>query len=78
MWGLRLSTRVWARQWGARKLCPCQPHAAKEVQIHLVKRLCALATDCTAHLNQPRRARNHHVDGRARRTRAGSKSPKAH
>ena len=73
-----MSTRVRDGQGVAKEESPCQISIVCKVEFHLVKRLCALATDCTAHLNQPRRARNHHVDGRARRTRAGSKSPKAH
>ena len=72
MWGLRLGTRVWDRQRGAKESCPFPPHDLKKAEFHLVKRLCALATDCSAHLNQPRRARSHLADGRARRTRAGT------
>ena len=67
-----LSTRVCAQQRGAKDAADFPPGELKEVQIHLVKRLCALATDCTAHVNQPRRAWNHIADGRARRTRAKS------
>ena len=58
MWRLMLSTRVCAQQRGAKDAAIFPPGELKEVEFHLVKRLCALATDCTAHLNQPRRARN--------------------
>jgi hypothetical protein len=51
------------------------PCGLKELEIHLVKHLCAQTTDCSACLNQPRRARNHLADGRARRTLAESKTP---
>ena len=78
IWGLRLGTRVWDGQRVAKEESPCQISIDCKVQIHLVKRLCTLATDCTAQLNQARRARNQHVDGRARRTRAESKSPSSH
>ncbi len=72
IWGLRLRTRLRDRQRVAKESSPFPPDDLKKVEIHLVKRVGALATDCSAHLNQPRRARNQHVDGRARRTRAGS------
>ena len=72
MWGLRLSTRVWDGQRGAKDAANFPPGELKEVEFHLVKRLGALATDCSSHSNQPRRARSHLADGRARRTRAGT------
>ena len=78
MWDSMLSTRVCAQQRGAKDAATGLPHDLKEVEIHLVKRLGALATDCSAHLNQPRRASNHLDDGRVRRTRAGLKTPKPH
>ena len=73
-----LSTRVCAQQLGAKDAATGPPHDLKEVEIHLVQRVGALATDCSARLNQPRRARNHLDDGRVRRTRAGLKTPKPH
>ena len=72
MRGLMLGTRVWDGQRGAKEAASRLPSTLKEVQIHLVKRLSALATDCTAHLNQRWRARSHHVDGCVRRMRAES------
>ena len=78
MWGLMLSTRVCVQQRGAKDAATSSPGELKEVEFHLVKRLCALATDCTARLNQPRRARSHLADGRVRRTRAGLKTSKSH
>ena len=78
MWDSMLSTRVCAQQRGGKDAATGPPHDLKEVEFHLVNRLGALATDCSAHLNQPRRARNHLDDGRVRRTRAGLKTPKPH
>ena len=78
MWHLMLGTRVRDGQRGAKDAAIVSPSTLKEVEFHLVKRLCTLATDCTAQLNQARRARNQHVDGRARRTRAESKNPSSH
>ena len=72
MWGLMLGTRVWDGQRGAKEAAFVSPSNLNEVEFHLVKRLCALATDCSSRLNQPRRARNHHVDGHVRRMRAES------
>ena len=78
LWGLILKTRVSCQHWGAKDESPCQPHIVKEVEFTSCKRLCALATDCSAHLNQPWRPRSHLADGRARRTRAESKTSMSH
>ena len=78
IWGLRLGTRVWDRQRVAKEESPCQILIVCKVEFHLVKRLCALATDCTARLNQRWRPRSHHADGCVRRMRAESKTPKSH
>ena len=78
MWGLRLGTRVWDGQRGAKDAAISSPGELKEVEFHLVKRLVALATDLTASLNQPRRPWNHIADGRVRRTRAGLKTPNSY
>ena len=63
MWDSMLSTQVCAQQLGAKDSANFPLGDLKEVEIHLVNRLGALATDCSAHLNQPRRARNHLDDG---------------
>ena len=53
MWHLMLGTRVWDGQRGAKEAAFVSPSHLKEVGFTSCKRLCALATDCTARLNQP-------------------------
>ena len=47
MWGLLLRTRVCVQLRGAWHAANFPPGELKEVEIHLVKRLGALATDCS-------------------------------
>ena len=45
MWHLMLGTRVWDGQRGAKEAAFVSPSNLKKAEFHLVKRLCALATD---------------------------------
>ena len=68
--GLRI--RVRAGERGAWDATNFPPQALKALQIHLVERLRADATDCSRMQNQSWRARNHPGEDVARRPHAGS------